>query len=203
MNPSLVNSAIIAAAMVDVAMTVFPRRFGAILVRFAKDRRGLSALEFSLMLPMMVTLYLGSIEVSTGVATDRKVALVAHAVADLSSQYANITNADMSNILNAASDIMAPYTANTLQTTVSEVSINSQGQATVVWSDSLNGTALTVGQVVNVPTALAVPNTYLILGQAQYSYNPTFGYVLSGTLTLSDQIFVLPRQSSSISRTAS
>ena len=67
---------------------------------------------------------------------------------------------------------------------MSELSINAQGQATVVWSDTLNGTARTVGQVVTIPTALAVANSYLILGEVQYSYNPTFGYVLTNTLTL-------------------
>jgi Flp pilus assembly protein TadG len=129
--------------------------------------------------------------------------LVAHAVADLSSQYTAIDNADMSNILNASSAIIAPYAAANLQATVSEISINSQGQATVVWSNTLNGTALAVGQAVTVPSGLAVPNTYLILGQAQYSYNPTYGYVLTNTLTLSDQIFLLPRQSISVAYTGS
>jgi hypothetical protein len=52
---------------------------------------------------------------------------------------------------------------------------------------------------VTVPSALAVPNTYLILGQASYNYNPTYGYVLTNTLTLSDRYFMRPRQSSSIS----
>ncbi len=75
--------------------------------------------------------------------------------------------------------------------------------ASVVWSDTLNGTALTVGQTVTIPSSLAVPNTYLLLAQVQYSYNPTYGYVMTGTLNLSDQIFMRPRQSTSIARTAS
>jgi hypothetical protein len=48
-----------------------------------------------------------------------------------------------------------------------------------------------------------VANTYLLLGETQYSYNPSYGYVVTGTLTLSDQIFMRPRQSNSVSRTAS
>jgi hypothetical protein len=42
----------------------------------------------------------------------------------------------------------------------------------------------------------------LILAQVQYNYNPTYGYVMTGNLTLSDQSYVLPRQSTSIARTA-
>ena len=114
-----------------------------------------------MLLPLMMTLYLGSVEVSQGIAADRKVELTAHALADLSSQYTDITNADMSNILNAGSAIIAPYPTANLQEVVSEISINAQGAGTVVWSDTLNGTALTVGQTVTVPSSLAVPNTYL------------------------------------------
>jgi Flp pilus assembly protein TadG len=157
---------------------------------------------FALLLPVMLTLYLGSIEVTTGTAIERKVSLTARALADLASQYTSISSSDMSNILNASTDIIAPYAAANLQVVVSEVYVNAQGQASVVWSDTLNGTALTVGQSVTVPTSLAVPNTYLILGQASYSYNPTYGYVVTGTMTLSDQIYMAPRQSNSISVTS-
>jgi hypothetical protein len=85
---------------------------------------------------------------------------------------------------------------------VSELAINAQGVASVAWSDTLNGTARSVGQVVTIPSALAVPNTYLILSEVQYSYTPTYGYVLTGTLSLSDQAYMRPRQSTSIARTA-
>ena len=71
----------------------------------------------------------------------------------------------------------------------------------MVWSDTLNGTARAVGSTVMLAAGLATPNTYLIMGEASYVYNPTYGYVLTGTMTLSDQIFVRPRQSNSIART--
>jgi len=171
--------------------------------RFDGDCRGVSAVEFAMLLPVMMTLYLGSVEASQGIATDRKVELTAHTLADLASQYTDITDAEMANILNAGSAIIAPYAAANLKEVVSEIAINSQGVGTVVWSDTLNGTALTVGQTVSVPSSLAMPNTYLVLAQVQYNYNPTYGYVLTGSLTLSDQSFVLPRESSSIARTAS
>ncbi len=173
------------------------------LGRFAADHRGVSAVEFALLLPLLLTLYLGSTEVSAGIAINRKVTLTAHALADLASQYTSIDNSDMSNILNASSDIIAPYPVSNLQAVVSELSINAQGQATVVWSDTLGGTARTVGQIVTIPSALAVANTYLILGEVQYSYDPTFGYVLTNTVTLQDQMYMRPRQSDSIARTAS
>ncbi len=171
--------------------------------RLIADCRGLSAVEFALLFPVMLTLLLGSVEASQGIATDRKVELTAHTLADLATQYTAITNADMTNILNAGAAIIAPYAAANLKETVSEIAIDSQGNATVVWSDTLNGTALTVGQTIAVPSSLATPNSYLIFAQVQYGYNPAYGYVLTGSLTLSDQSFMQPRESASIARTAS
>jgi Flp pilus assembly protein TadG len=170
------------------------------LRRFAKARSGLAAVEFAMLVPVLMTLYLGCVEVTTAVATQRKVTLTAHALADLPSRFTAVTNADMSNILAAASDIIVPYAAAQLKSVISELAIDANGQATVVWSDTLNGTARTVGSVVNIPTNLAVANTYLLLGETQYSYNPSYGYAVTGTLTLSEQIFMRPRQSNSVAR---
>ena len=49
------------------------RRIGAL----RGDQRGVSAVEFALLLPLMIALYLGCVEVSQGVAVDRKVTLTA------------------------------------------------------------------------------------------------------------------------------
>ena len=173
------------------------------LRRFFGDIRGVSAIEFAMLLPLMMTLFLGSVEATQGIATKRKVTLTAHALADLASQYTDITNLDISNILSAGSAIIAPYPAINLQEVLSEISINAHGQAAVVWSDTLNGTALTVGQIINIPAALVVPNSYLLLAQVFYNYKPTYAYIVTGTLELGDQFYAMPRQSTSIARTAS
>jgi Flp pilus assembly protein TadG len=180
-------------------MIALARRFSCCLTRFANERRGLAALEFAMLLPMMLTLFLGSVEVTSGVAIQRKVNITARALADLSSQFTSIAASDMSNILNSSSDIIYPYPAADLQSVVSELSINAQGVASVVWSATLNGTARTVGSVVTIPSNLATPNTYLLLGEASYSYAPNYGVVVTGTMTLSSQTFMMPRQSTSVS----
>jgi len=181
------------------AMLAFACRLGRRLTRFGRHRRGLAALEFAMLLPTMMTLYVGCVDISTAVAIHRKVTLTAHALADLSSQFTSIAASDMTNILNASSDIIVPYQSGPLQSVVSELSINAQGQASVVWSATLNGTARPAGQIVTIPNNLAVANTYLLLGEASYGYTPNYGYVITGTITLSDQMYMQPRQSNSVS----
>jgi Flp pilus assembly protein TadG len=169
--------------------------------RLASDERGVSAVEFAMLLPLMLTLYLGTVEISQGIGADRKVTLVTRTVADLVAQVTSINNADMTNSLNAAAAVIAPYSTANLKVTVTSVTIDGQGKATVAWSDSLNGTARAKGSTVTLPTSLVVNNTSLIWSEVQYSYKPTIGYVVSGTLTLKDQIYMRPRQSDTVART--
>lgn len=170
-------------------------------LRMLRSRSGSAAVEFAIITPAMLTIFFGTAEVSTGVAIDRKVVLTARALSDLVAQQPNgtINDTDMTNILNAASAVMSPYSTSTqLHIKVSAVNIDSKGVATVGWGKSQNATARAKGEVVSIPSALAVPNSQLIWSEIAYDYRPAVGYVVTGTLNLSDQFFARPRDSSTI-----
>jgi Flp pilus assembly protein TadG len=170
------------------------------LRRLIGDERGVSAVEFAMLLPLMLTLYLGAVETSQGIGAGRKVTLTARTICDLVSQVQSVGNADMTNALNAASSVMVPFPVSNLKVTVSSVKIDANGKATIDWSDSLNGTARSKGSTVTLPAALNVANSYLIWSEVQYSYKPVIGYVVTGTLTLKDQIYMRPRLSDFVTR---
>jgi len=44
---------------------------------FVRDRRGIAATEFAVIVPIMLVLFFGTVEFSSGVAVDRKVTLIA------------------------------------------------------------------------------------------------------------------------------
>ena len=81
---------------------------------------------------------------------------------------------------------------------MSSVVIDANGKATIDWSKTLNGTARAAGSTVTLPPALVVPNSSLIWSEVQYTYKPVIGYVVSGTLTLKDQIYMRPRLSDKV-----
>ena len=168
--------------------------------RFGRDRRGVSAVEFAFIAPVMIGLYLGCVEISDGVAVDRKVSLVAGALANLTASCGssnansgscanNILSAtEMNNILAASSAIIAPYNAINLTMTVSCLSVDANKNVTMKWS---TGT-LQSGSV-TIPAALAaVPGT-LIYSTVSYAYTPIVGYTITGSLTLSDHMYMSPR----------
>jgi Flp pilus assembly protein TadG len=171
--------------------------------RFVADRSGSSVVEFALLLPLMMTMYFGSIQVTDAISADRQVTLVASTVAEITSQYSQVATSDVTNILNASASVMAPFSVTSANATVTltSVTIDGTGKATVAWSQSLYGTARS-GIVTNlIPAGLLVPNTSVIWGEATYSYRPTIGWGLVGTVPMSDQIFLRPRQSTTVTHT--
>jgi Flp pilus assembly protein TadG len=183
-------------------MTRFTQRTVKLLARFKRDERGIAATEIALLLPLMVSLYFGVVQLSQAVSARSNVTLTARTISDLVSRVTTINNADMTNALNASAAVMAPFPVTNLKVTVSSVVIDANGKATIAWSDTLNGSARAVGSVVTLPTALDVASTSLIWAEVQYAYTPTIGYVITGTLTLKDQMYMGPRVSNSVARTA-
>ena len=169
------------------------------IAELARDARGVSAVEFALLLPLMLTLYITGTEISKAVAIDRKVTLTARTVADLVSRVSSTTTTDVKNSLSAAIAVIAPYASSQLSVTVTQVKIDGNGNATVDWSCSYQGTARTKDSPVTLPASLVTNNSYLIWGEGQYNYTPPIGYVISGTLHLRDQIYMAPRLSASVS----
>lgn len=170
--------------------------------RLATEESGVSAVEFALILPVMLLLYLGGVETTQAVSADRKVTLVARTVADLTSRYSQVSDTDVNNILSAGTAIMEPYSSAPLQVTVTCLTIDASGKATVYWSRTTGGPALhQVGDVVPLPSPLNAPNTSLIWSEVQYGYKPAIGYVISGTLNLKDSMYMRPRLSDTVTPT--
>jgi Flp pilus assembly protein TadG len=172
---------------------------------FARDARGISAVEFALILPVMLSLYLGGDELGHGLTISRKVTHVSSSLSDLITQSTKITDTDMTNILNAAASVITPYSTSNLTIVISEYYVDKNKNVTVQWSDGYHKSALNVGTVItNLPTGLLTASTYIVTAEVHYSYTPTVGYVMTGTFDLHDQFYLRPRlNDTGITRTSS
>ena len=158
--------------------------------RFAGDRQAIAATEFALILPIMLVVFVGVAEVGQAISISRKVTITVRTVTDLVTQYSALSSTDMTNLLGAAAQIIAPYPSSKLTLTVSEVSTDSSSNATITWST--NPTAYPAGTKVTLPSGLSLPNITVIWGKAQYAYTPVLGDNIIGATTLSDQIYMDP-----------
>jgi Flp pilus assembly protein TadG len=163
-----------------------------------RDNGASAAVEFAVIVPIMLTLFFGVVEFSSGVAVDRKVTLVARTLSDLTSQSSCVTDALLTDFTNTGKAIMTPYSTTPLHSTITQLYVDpATSTAKVKWS---KGTAPRgTGTTVSVPAALLIDDTYLIYSEVDYKYVPAVGYVMAKAgVTLSDYTFTRPRQSTSV-----
>lgn len=168
--------------------------------RFRADRDGVSAVEFALILPLMITLYLGSVEVSQAISVKRKVTLTASSLADLVARAETVSNAEMDDIMEAASAVMTPYRTDPIWIRVSSIDIDGDGDAQVAWSDGRGAAPHGAGDGFDVPDEVRVPDTSLVVAEVGYAHTPSIGYVITGTLNLTDTFYLRPRINSRVCR---
>ena len=164
--------------------------------RFLVSTSGVAAVEFAMILPILVTLFLASVDAARAIAIYAKVRAATYALDAIANQYATIQSTDMSAILGATSVVLAPYSSSPVVVILSQIKVNSANAAVVNWSATLNGTALNQNASASVPTNFAsCPSypCYLIYGQVSYTYTPLFMYFTKNAITLSDSLYVTPR----------
>src|SRR5690349_6761355 len=105
--------------------------------RFLGDASGVSAIEFGLILPVMVVSYFGVAEIGNYILADRKVTSVAATATDLVAQSIQVTNSGMTDIMASLSVIMQPFNANDVQIRITSVTADALGNTKVAWSDAL------------------------------------------------------------------
>jgi Flp pilus assembly protein TadG len=109
--------------------------------RFAADERGVAAVEFAAVLPVVLILLLGCFEVPRFVLTYQKLARTAHSVADLVSQADEpMTLPQLQDVFVAAKMIMAPYDIiGAGKVFVSSIN-NPSGTVSITWQKSNDST---------------------------------------------------------------
>jgi Flp pilus assembly protein TadG len=160
------------------------RRLG-IFRRFVASTRGVAAIEFAIIMPVLLIMLLATFDAGRAIAIYMKVRAATYTLAAITNQYsmsAPIQSTDMQAITGATAT-----------------------QATVSWSYSLNGTAYAAGTTwARIPTGLTTNNAcnsypcYLIFAEVKYTFTPSFGYFITGTLNFSDNLYATPRSSTCI-----
>lgn len=179
------------------------------LVRFARHAEGLAAVEFAMILPLMLVTLFGMIGATSAISIDRKVTSIARTLSDLTSQGGTVTDTDIQNFFAIGRAMLTPYgsalnpfSGGPLKATITEVYINPvSGAAQVQWSRGDNSRS--VGSVVaTMPSDLIgkdasnkiLPNQYFILSEVSYLYAPS---ILPGvaSVPLGESTYTRPRLS--------
>jgi Flp pilus assembly protein TadG len=179
----------------------------ALLGRFHDNTRGVAVVEFALILPLLLLLYLGTVEASSLYTVDRRVTVISGTVGDLIARWdpgtgtGTVPQATINTYFSAANVIMTPYSTANLKQVVSFLYINTAGEATVLWSRATPGaTPRATGSSYPLAAttqmnqiARGTTGGYLVVSETANSYKPVLGVVFPDALNLSHASYFLPR----------
>jgi Flp pilus assembly protein TadG len=165
------------------------------LARLPQDKRGVSALEFAFIAPVMILAYFGLAELCGAMLAERKASHAASAIGDLVAQASVIHDSDMSNIFAVGAIVMEPDSSATLGMRVTSVQAGATATATTVGWSSASGTlaANTVGASIAIPANMVAANQSIIRSDVTYTYNVPVAYLLPSAFTYNYTFYLRPR----------
>lgn len=136
------------------------------LRRLILDRRGIGGVEFAIIAPILIALYITCFELTIGFSVSKRVTRAAGTVADLVTQQSEVSKAFLGTMVDVSKAIFVPYnsSASNISLKLTGISVDSTGTPKVVWSwDQSNGKPYAVGTTVTgVPTEMKTADTFLV-----------------------------------------
>ncbi|ATC30932.1 pilus assembly protein [Caulobacter vibrioides] len=165
---------------------------------FWRDKRGVSAVEFALIAPVMIIMYCGLAEVTQAMMAQRRLSNIASQIGDLVAQSSQTGPNKMTDVFTIGSIIMAPFPTAPLKMCVASVTSDSTGRDTVAWSRaSASGMTNCPAQgavLTNVPVGVLPASQSVILARASYAYASPIKLVLPTTITFQRTFYLRPRK---------
>ena len=146
--------------------------------RFLRDRRGVAAIEFAFIVPVLLIMYFITMEASQAIETSKKVSRIGSMVADLITQQQTVVKADLDAIMKIGTSTLQPYNRSSPSIIITAIQITDEAspKVQVAWSRKLVGTTYSADAAVNsittVPTTLKIRNTFLIRVESNLGYQP-------------------------------
>jgi Flp pilus assembly protein TadG len=168
--------------------------------RFRRREDGAVLVEFAIVLPILIVLFLGLAEFTEAFSVNRKLAGTAGAVADLVAQEASVNNAFLADVSALGEELMKPHNTGPMQLVIISVVADENNTTTVDWSYPSDGGYTNGGAYALPDGALTSPNSSLIIAEASYNFTPTVGHFL-GTFEMSEAAYYRPRLAQRVIKT--
>jgi Flp pilus assembly protein TadG len=165
---------------------------------FVSDVRGVAAVEFALLLPILMLLYFGVVELTQGAMTQQRAAHAASTIGDLTAQSSSLTKAQVGDIFTVGTTTMYPYPTATLKMRITSLAANSAGTVKVVWSQGQGLTAYAPGTTMTPPTNVIAANESAVMSESSYTYTSIFGELMPTPVTFKSTYYLHPRLSTQV-----
>ncbi|MCD2171849.1 TadE/TadG family type IV pilus assembly protein [Rhizobium sp. C4] len=144
------------------------------------DRKGISAIEFALILPLVLVLLAGTVDIGQALMVDRRMDQIVATVSDLTAQQSSWTASKLDAILAGSAAISEPFGKSNLTIIVAAVSMDALNKQTVDWSRAFQTTPWIAGNIspVAISSTVLQSGGQMIVARATYSVQTPFASFL-------------------------
>lgn len=180
------------------------------------DRRGVAAIEFAFIAPVLLSLYFVTMEVAQGIEANKKVGRIGSMVADLVTQQQATSRQELDAIMQIGGAILQPYNRTQPDIIITAIKITDENtpRAVVRWSRRMQNGSFGAGPVqgsivTNVPEQLRIRDTFLIRVSGGLDYRPVLTWAADkkaslglaaafDNIEMQETYYLRPRMSSEI-----
>ena len=171
--------------------------------QFSHEQTGVASIEFAMVVPLMVIMFIGTVELSQAITVDRRVNQVASSTADLIARTKSTTVSDLNGTMDIIDELMKPYSHTPLKLTITNViaSTSDENNTVVCWSHNYQGGVGTYsqGSAYTLPTGVVEKGESVLVAEIKYTYTPLiFSHFITGAVDFTDTFYLKPRLSSAI-----
>lgn len=156
---------------------------GAALAHLWRDRGGVAAIEFAMIVPLLLCMYFLSMEVGQAIETSRKLGRSAATIGlVVTQQDGSVTRSELEAMMSLGGAALQPYNRTNGSFTITGIKMSNDAppKPTVVWSRSLSNGAgaagRSKGEILQVPDATRTAGSFLILVEANLDYRPMIAW---------------------------
>jgi Flp pilus assembly protein TadG len=179
-----------------------------LFTRFARDKTGVGAIEFAILFPVLVMLYIGAFEATIGLSVSKRATRAAGSVADLITQQKQVSKSVLAQMPSVAAAIFVPFNTTGLTMKITGIVIDGSSSAKVLWSSAQDGTVPYAKNtpISDVPTDMLKASSFLVRTELSIPYTmflfaPSFLPDNVRTITISRSYYYRQRQGDQIACT--
>ena len=169
--------------------------------RFRDDEKGIAAIEFAIIAPIMIAMYFGLAEIASAIGVDRRVSHAANVAGDLATQQPEIRDAEIEEVVSAALRVLNVKNIGKVSMDIESFILpaagedpESRGRIRVNSSSGDFEPFVAKG----LDTKLLNENSGVVVTRLSYKYTPVEARLLDTEITLDETFLLKPRRSEAL-----
>lgn len=167
------------------------------ILRWAKEEEATALIETVILMPVLITLLMGTYDLGQGVTVNQKTIAAAQIIGDLVARDRAVDMNMLREIVTAGEMALEPYSTAPFGYDIVSVQFDADGEPVVLWRVTEN--ALENDAAVESTRGLGPPGDGVMVVTAVYKYNPYFSNFIVDEINMEEVAFLRGRKSPTIS----